>query len=211
MSFWNKTLAAIALTFTLGAPAFADGTPGQRVNRGPAPVQAHQPIPPEPGCYLIENGQAWSCPARPQKAPMKQVQAKPCCGTVTRTVVKEHPPVVTKRSVTHRTAPPQRTVTRRATTTTHRTAPPRRVATRRVETTGVQLDMASFSGGVGNGVDGGFYGGGGTIFISSGRSYSGVLSHGASRFTFRGHRGGKRRGGGGGGCGCMGGGMGGGD
>ncbi|MEM7640173.1 MAG: hypothetical protein AAF269_14050 [Pseudomonadota bacterium] len=211
MSFWNKTLAAIALTLTLGAPAFADGTPGQRVNRGPAPVQAHQPIPPEPGCYLIENGQAWSCPARPQKAPMKQVQAKPCCGTVTRTVVKEHPPVVTKRSVTHRTAPPQRTVTRRATTTTHRTAPPRRVATRRVETTGVQLDMASFSGGVGNGVDGGFYGGGGTLFISSGRSYSGVLSHGASRFTFRGHRGGKRRGGGGGECGCMGGGMGGGD
>ena len=142
---------------------------------------------------------------------MKQVQANPCCGTVTRTVVKEHPPVVTKRSVTHRTAPPQRTVTRRATTTTHRTAPPRRVATRRVETTGVQLDMASFSGGVGNGVDGGFYGGGGAVFISSGKSYSGVLSHGASRCTFRGHRGGKRRGGGGGGCGCMGGGMGGGD
>ena len=206
MSFWNKTLAAIALTFTVSAPAFADGTPGQRVNRGPAPVQAHQPVPPEPGCYLIENGQAWSGPARPQKAPMKQVQAKPCCGTVTRTVVKEHPPVVTKRSVTHRTAPPQRTVTRRATTTTHRTAPPRRVATRRGETTGVQLHMASFSGGVGNGVDGGFYGGGGAVFISSGKSYSGVLSHGASRFTFRGHRGGKRRGGGGGGCGCMGGG-----
>ena len=57
MSFWNKTLAAIALTFTVSAPAFADGTPGQRVNRGPAPVQAHQPVPPEPGCYLIENGQ----------------------------------------------------------------------------------------------------------------------------------------------------------
>ena len=45
MSFWNKTLAAIALTFTVSAPAFADGTPGQRVNRGPAPVQAHQPVP----------------------------------------------------------------------------------------------------------------------------------------------------------------------
>lgn len=210
MSLWNKVLAGIALTLTLGAPAFADGTPGQRVNRGPAPVQAHQPVPPEPGCYLIEDGKAWSCPARPTQAPMKQVKAKPCCGTVTRTVVKQHPPVVTKRTVTHRSAPTQRAVTRR-TTSTSRTAPPRRVATRRVETNAVRLDMASFSGGVGNGVDGGFYGGGGSVFISSGRSYSGVLSHGASRFTFRSNRGGKRRGGGGGGCGCMGGGMGGGD
>lgn len=206
MSLWNKVLAGIALTLTFSAPAFADGTPGQRVNRGPAPVQAHQPVPPEPGCYLIEDGKAWSCPARPVQAPVtqaeKQAKAKPCCGTVTRTVVKQHPPVVTKRSVTHRSAP-QRTVTQRA-TTTRRTAVPRRVATRQVETTDVRLDMASFSGGVGNGVDGGFYGGGGTVFISSGRSYSGVLSHGASRFTFRDNRGGKR--GGGGGCGCMGGG-----
>ena len=201
MSFYNRILAGIALTLTLSAPAFADGTPGQRANRGPAPVQAHQPVPPEPGCYLIEDGKAWSCPARAVQKPVQKASAKPCCGTVTRTVVKKHPPVVTKRTVTHRTAPPQRTVSRRAVTT-------RRTAQRAVQTSSdVRLDMASFSGGVGNGVDGGYYGGGGGIIISSGRSYSGVLSHGASSFTFRGHRGGKRRGGGGGGgCGCMGGG-----
>jgi len=210
MSFCNKILAGIALTLTLSVPAFADGTPSQRVNRGPVPVQAHQPVPPEPGCYLVENGKAWSCPARPVQKPVQQAAAKPCCGGITRTVVKQHPPVVTKRTVTHRTAPPQRTVTRQ-TTTTRRAAPPRRVETRRATSNEVRLDMASFSGGVGNGVDGGYYGGGGGIVISSGRSYSGVLSHGASRFTFR-NRGGKRRGGGGGGgCGCMGGGMGGGD
>jgi len=201
MSFCNKILVGIALTLALGAPAFADGTSGQRVNRGPAPVQAHQPVPPEPGCYLVENGRAWSCPARPAEKPVQQASAKPCCGGITRTVVKEHPPVVTKRTVTHRTAPPQRTVSRRAVTTQ-----------RAVRTSSeVRLDMASFSGGVGNGVDGGYYGGGGGIVISSGRSYSGVMSHSASSFTFRSKRRGKRRGGGGGGCGCMGGGMGGGD
>lgn len=210
MSFWNKILAMMALTMTLAAPVFADGTPGQRVNRGPEPVRAHAPVPPEPGCYLIEGGKAWSCPARPTTpapAPIKRTAGEPCCGTITRTVVKEHPPVVTKRSVTHRTAHPQRTVT------TRRVATPTRVTTRRAASTEVRLDTASFGGGVGNGVDGGYYGGGGGVFISSGRSYSGVLSHSASSFTFRGHRrGGKRRrGGGGGGCGCMGGGMGGGD
>ena len=201
MSFWNKSLAALALTVTLSAPVFADGTPGQRVNRGPDPVRAHQPVPPEPGCYLVENGTAWSCPARPVKpaAPtVKRTAGQPCCGTVTRRVVKEHPPVVTKRTVTHRKAVPTRTVT-----TTRRTAPPTRVVTRQAQSTEVRLDTASFSGGVGNGVDGGFYGGGGAIFISSGRSFSGVLSHRASHFTFRRYGGGKKRGGGGGGsCGC---------
>ena len=133
MSFWNKILAAMALTVVLGAPAFADGTPGQRVNRGPEPVRAHQPVPPEPGCYLIENGQAWSCPARPvAPAPVTRTTGKPCCGTVTRRVVKEHPPVVTQRTVTHRQAP---TVTRQTSSTV-----------RRVETSSeVRLDMASFS------------------------------------------------------------------
>lgn len=197
MSFCNKILATIALTLTLAAPAVADGTPGQRVNRGPAPVQAHQPAPPEPGCYLIEDGKAWSCPARPVEKPIQKAATnKPCCGTLTRTVVKKHPPVVTKRTVTHRAAPPQQTVTRRAVTTR-----------RAVQTSSdVRLDVASFAGGVGNGVGGSYYGGGGAVFISSGHSYSGVMSHSASSFTFRHRRGGKRRGGGGGGCGCMGGG-----
>ena len=165
MSFCNRILAGIAVTLVFSAPAFADGTPGKTVNRGPVPVQAHEPAP---------------CPRQPNP-----------CGTITRTYVKKHPPVITKR-----TPPPTRTVVQR-----------------KVETsTEVSLDMASFSGGVGNGVDGGFYGGGGAVFISSGRSFSGVLSHSASSFTFRSRRRGgkKRRYGGGGGCGCMGG-MGGGD
>ncbi|MEL7110840.1 MAG: hypothetical protein AAGL99_16375 [Pseudomonadota bacterium] len=204
MSFWNKTLAVFALALTMTLPAVADGTPGQRVNRGPEPVRAHQPVPPEPGCYLIEDGKAWSCPARLAKAePVPTRAAKPCCGTTTRTVVKEHPPVVTKRMVTHRSAPAQRTVTRRAVTTRRTPAVP--------VSNEVHLDMASFSGGVGSGVSGGYYGGGGAVLISSGRSYSGVLSHGASSFTFRSRRGRRGGGGGGGGCGCMGGGMGGGD
>ncbi len=107
------------------------------------------------------------------------------------------PPIVTKRIVTHRKAP-TRTVTR--TETRH---PVRTV--QRVETRAVQLDMGSFTGGVGAGVGGDFYGGGGAVIISSGRSYSGVMSHTASSYTYRSHRGyrggGKKRRGGGG-CGC---------
>ena len=205
MSIWNKVFATFAISALFAVPAFADGTPGKRVNRGPAPVVAHQPTPPEPGCYLVQDGQAWSCPARPTHAPQqapkihKQSAQQPCCGSFKQTIVKQHPPVVTKRTVTHRSAP----VTRR---TIHRQAQ----AVRTVErSTDIQLDLASFSGGVGNGVDGGFYGGGGAIVIGSGRSFSSVLTHSASSFTFRSRGGGKkkRRGGG---CGkCMGGGMGG--
>lgn len=203
MPFYYRILAGLAVLTLLSAPAFADGIPGQRVNRGPAPLQAHQPVPPEPGCYLIEDGKAWSCPARPQAQPhpaptlRKQTSSTPCCGTFKRTIVKQHPPVVTKRTVTHRTAPPTRTVTHR---------PVKTVRTVQTSTSSeVRLDMASFTGGVGAGVDGGFYGGGGgAIVISTGRSFSGVMSHSASRFTFRGHRGGGKKRGGkrGGACGC---------
>lgn len=232
MPFYNKILAALAFSALFSAPALADGTPGKKVNRGPTPVQAHQPVPPEPGCYLIEDGKAWSCPARPQTVTKRAAtprsydthyghrtqdhQTGPhChshghshshhdCGTVTRTYTKRSAPTRTTRTYTRKAAP---TVTRRSSTTTRRIAHPTRTVRTASEVT---LDMASFSGGVGNGVDGGFYGGGGTVFIGGGQRFSGVLSHGASSFTFRrGHRGGKRRGGGG--CGgCMGG-MGGGD
>mgnify|MGYP001801787144 CR=1 FL=1 len=201
MSIWNKILAALATSVLFAAPAFADGTPGKHVNKGPAPVVAHQPTPPEPGCYLIEDGKAWSCPARPTHEPRpapvvhKQSTHDPCCGTFKRTIVKEHPPVITKRTVTHRSAPITRTVTRQ---------PVRSV--RVVEhNQGIHLDLASFNGGVGNGADGGCYGGGGgAIIITGGQRFSGVLSHPASRFTFRNRGGGKKRHGGG--CGkCMGG------
>ena len=212
MSIWNKMFAPLAVAALFAAPALADGTPGQRVNRGPAPVVAHQPTPPEPGCYLIEGGKAWSCPARPAQhapSPVQRVHQRsahqPCCGTHTRTIVKEHPPVVTKRMVTHRSAP----VTRRTVQQPTRTV---RTVQRTARGSEVQLDLASFSGGVGSGVDGGFYGGGGgAVIIGSSRSFSGVLSHSASSFTFRSRGGGKKRRRGGGCNSCMGGGMGGGD
>ncbi len=200
MPYYDRILAILAVFTLFSAAAFADGTPGKPVNRGPEPVQAQSPVPPEPGCYLIEDGRAWSCPAHPstkiKPAPtlQKQSSSTPCCGTFKRTIVKEHPPVVTKRTVTHRKAPTKRVVKHYPAKTVHK-----------VQTSSeVRLDMASFSGGVGAGVDGGFYGGGGgAVIITGGRSFSGVLSHSASRFTFRGHRGGKKRGGGGGSpCGC---------
>ena len=220
MSIWNKLFAPLAVAALFAAPALADGTPGKRVNRGPAPVVAHQPTPPEPGCYLIEGGKAWSCPARPTQHAPKHVQKvhkhsaqqpahQPCCGTHTRTVVREHAPVVTKRTVTHRSAPVTRRTVQQPTRTV-RTV--KRSAQRATRSSDVQLDLASFSGGVGSGVDGGFYGGGGgAVTIGSSRSFSGVLSHSASSFTFRSRGGGKKRRRGGGCNSCMGGGMGGGD
>ena len=207
MPICNKILAIAAMTALFAAPVFADGTPGQRVNRGPAPLQAHNMTPPEPGCVLVE-GKMWSCPvpqtrythapSRTHTAPRRQVQQ-------TTQTVRRSAPTTTRRTYT-RTVP--------ATTTTRRTRSAARTRTVAAPSA-LTLDLASFSGGVGNGVDGGFYGGGGTIVLGGERRFSGVLSHAASSFTFRqrrSHRGGG--GGGGGGCGCMGGmggGMGGGD
>lgn len=48
----------------------------------------------------------------------------------------------------------------------------------------VSLDLGSFTGGVGAGVDGGYYGGNGFIPLSAPRSFSGVLNASASAFTF---------------------------
>ncbi len=53
----------------------------------------------------------------------------------------------------------------------------------------MNIDLASFNGGVGSGVGSGFYGGGGTIVLNNSARFSGVLSHRASVLTFR-HRGG---------------------
>lgn len=151
MPNWNKTratLAALMVSAALAVPAFADGVPGQKVNRGPEPVQPHEPD--------------------PAPEPTQQTNAALCCGTTTRTVVKQHPPVVTKRTVVHRAQP--------QTVTTQRTVE---------ASSDIRLDMASFTGGVGNGVTGGFYGGGrGVVLLTGGKRYSGVLSHNASAFTF---------------------------
>ena len=78
----------------------------------------------------------------------------------------------------------------------------------------VSLDLGSFTGGVGAGIDSGFYGGNGFIPIGPSRSFSGVLDAPAAAFTFnrraqtrtRGRSGSRSRGGhgykGGGGCRC---------
>ena len=208
MPFCNKILAIAALSALFAAPAFADGTPGRQVNRGPAPLQAHTLTPPEPGCVLIENGTMWSCPApqtRRTHTPAPTYHPPRQTAQTTHTV-RRSAPTVTRQTYT-RTRPATTSVRRSAPTTTRRVTTSSRTAS---ASSAVTLDLASFSGGVGNGVDGGFYGGGGTIFIAGSNRFSGVLSHSASSFTFRQrrHGGGKR--GGGGGCGCMGGGMGGG-
>ena len=67
---------------------------------------------------------------------------------------------------------------------------------------GLRIDTAAFTGGVGAGVDGGYYGGGGGFitFGASGGSY--VLSHSAARFAFNRSHSGTKRSGHGGGCGC---------
>ncbi len=190
MPICNKILAIAAMAALFSAPVFADGTPGQQINRGPAPLQAHNLTPPQPGCVLVE-GNAWSCPV-----PQTRYTHAPRQTTRTTQTVRRSAPTTTRRTYT-RTVP--------ATTTTRRTA----TRTRTVAApSALTLDLASFSGGVGNGVDGGFYGGGSTVILGGDRRFSGVLSHAASSFTFRQRR---THRGGGGGCGCMGGGMGGGD
>jgi hypothetical protein len=238
MPIWNKISAALAVSALFAAPAFADGTPGKRVNHGPAPLQAHAMTPPEPGCVLVEGGKAWACPVPQARFTHQPTSHRSTTrttsshgthyghrtndhgsahghshtsshgadhghthGATTRTHTTRSAPTTTRRTVSTRTVAP---------TTTHRVVSSSS-SSHRVVDTGVKLDVASFSGGVGNGVDGGFYGGGGGIFIGGGKSYSGVLSHAASQFTFR-QRGGKKRGhggkrgghhgGGGGGCGC---------
>ncbi len=237
MPICNKIFAAMAGMALFATPAMADGKPGQRVNRGPAPLQAHAQRPPEPGCVLVEGGNAWSCPRpAPRYTTHQPTQRAHTTRTTshgthyghrtndhshthshtkthdhphgqghherraTRTYTKTSAPTRTTRTYTRTAAP---TVARRSShTTTRRVAQPTR---RTVRDTGLTLDAGSFSGGVGNGVDGGFYGGGGAIVLGGERRFSGVLSHSASAFTFRqrGTRGGKRgHHGGGGGCGC---------
>lgn len=177
MSVWNKIAAIALLGGVLSAPAFADGVPGQQVNRGPAPLKAHAMTPPEPGCVLVE-GNKWSCPvpaARFTHAP------QPATRTYT-TSTRTHAPVQRTYTTTTRTHAP--TVTRSATTSTRTVSAPvkRPVIVRPQQMT---VDISGFSGGVGAGVGGEPVFGGGTIFFGGDKRFSGVLSHGASAFTFQ--------------------------
>jgi len=206
MSVWNKIAAIALLGGVLTAPAFADGVPGQQVNRGPAPLKAHAMTPPEPGCVLIE-GNKWSCPVpaarfthapaatRTTRAvPTRTYAARPATrsySTSTRTQApaqrtyttstRTHAPVQRTYTTTTRTQAP--TVTRRATSSTRTYASTSRsVAVRPQQMT---VDISGFSGGVGAGLGGEPVFGGGTVFFGGDKRYSGVLSHGASAFTFQ--------------------------
>lgn len=101
------------------------------------------------------------------------------------------------RKITHAHAPKRHT-----TRTVHRK--PAKTVRRVVKTSAptvstLTLDISGFNGGVGSGVGGGHYGGGGAIILGSGKRFSGVTQHAASHMTFRkSYSGGKR----GGGCGC---------
>lgn len=252
MPICNKLLAAAAMTALFAAPTFADGIPGQQVNRGPSALQAHTMTPPEPGCVLV-NGNQWSCPvpqarftsthsatthrAAPTRTASTMRTTTHRAPTVTRSAAKSstyhgshnhsHGGQTSTRAYTgththghtHGAATSSRTVTRtvtRAAPTTTRTvtrrapAPVRTVAVPQQMT----LDLGSFSGGVGSGVDGGPVYGGGFVSLGSEPRFSGVLDSRAAGLTFQqrgGDRGGKKRRGGkrghhgghhGGGCGC---------
>lgn len=111
MPFCNKLLAIAAASALFAAPTFADGIPGQKVNRGPSALQAHTMTPPEPGCVLVNGGTQWSCP-------VPQARFTSTHNTTT------HRAAPTRRATTTtRSAPTAvRTTTRRAPTTTTRTA-----------------------------------------------------------------------------------------
>lgn len=196
MSVWNKIAGVVAATTLFAAPAFADGVPGQQVNRGPAPLKAHAMTPPEPGCIHV-RGNEWKCPvpaARFTQAPATTYRAAPVTRTTSSrthtsrptttrrhtTSTRTYAPATTTRTVT-RSAP---TVTRRATSSTRTVSQPvRRPLTIRPQQ--MVVDISGFNGGVGAGLGGEPVFGGGTIFFGGDKRYSGVLSHGASAFTFQ--------------------------
>lgn len=219
MPIYNKFFAAAVVSTLLAAPVFADGVPGQVVNRGPAPLTAHGKTmtPPEPGCVMTTSGH-WSCPVPDARftdrhrttttthhhAPAVQRTVVPTTRRITRSA-----PMTTTRTVTH--AAPTVTRTTRSVPTTTRTVTRSAPTTRRVATTNrtvsapapartlasssaVTLDMGAFTGGVGNGVGGGFFGGGGTVFFGADQRFSGVLQAPASRFTFQQRRRGGKKG-----------------
>lgn len=214
MPFCNKLLAIAAASALFAAPTFADGIPGQKVNRGPSALKAHTMTPPEPGCVLVNGGTQWSCPV-PQARFTSTHKATTHRAAPTR-----------RATTTTRSAPTAvRTTTRRAPTTTTRTASTTgyhgshnhshggqaytgththshshgATSTRTVTRSApapvrrtvvaapqqMTLDLGAFNGGVGSGVDGGGVYGGGFVSLGSDKSFSGVLQSRAAAFTFQ--------------------------
>ena len=205
-------LAALAGTLALfAAPAVADGYANRPVNKGPAPLEAHQLTPPEPGCYLVDaQTDTWSCPPLPQKASTSSTRTtytsaptvrSASYGATTRTYIDESKTrTYVNRYTTGgeccgdtRPVPPPRYI------------PPAPRPPLLVER-GLRIDINAFNGGVGSGVDGGYYGGGGGFAYASASSSASAMSSAAASLTFRGSfkgRGGKK---GKGGCNVCGGG-----
>lgn len=188
------TLAALAgIAALFAAPAVADGYANKTVNHGPPPLKAHAITPPEPGCYPV-GPDTWSCPPVQQEV-VHHAAAKHTYGATTRTYLDESK---TRHYTNHYTTggeccggtpPPPRPRPRPPVTKVHIDR-------------GMVIDIAGFGGGVGAGVDGGYYGGGGGFAYASASSSASAFSSAAASLTFRGGfkgRGGKK---GGGGCGC---------
>lgn len=182
-------LAVLAGAIALfAAPAVADGYANKTYNRGPAPLKAHELTPPEPGCYLLDaETDTWSCP------PLQQQVHKTSTG-------HEHGTV--RRYIDESKT---RTYVNRYTTGgeccggTPRPVPPRPAPPPVLVQRGLRIDASSFSGGVGSGVDGGFYGGGGGFAYASASASSSAsaMASASAALTFRGgFRGGGKKGGG---------------
>ncbi|MEM5515830.1 hypothetical protein WNY37_02640 [Henriciella sp. AS95] len=176
-------LAALAGSLALfAAPAVADGYANRPVNKGPSPLKASELTPPEPGCYLVDaETDTWSCPPLPQKAQ----------STSTRTYIDESK---TRTYVNRYTTGGECCGDTRPT--------PRPVVTSRppvLVERGMRINISGFNGGVGSGVDGGYYGGGGGFAYASASSSASATSYAAASLTFRGgfRGGGKKHKGGG--------------
>lgn len=216
MSKRYTMLALAASSALFSVPAMADGYPNQTVNRGPAPLQAHQMTPPEPGCYLVE-ADTWSCPPLPQTAATvydtgpsysSSYSASSSYSSGNATGVYDAGYFVSDRAYSealynhdhyegdaycggHRAVyspPPPRPVTYApAPPVTY--ARPQNVSYARYERS-ISLDIGAFNGGVGSGVDGGYYGGGGGFAYASASSSASAFSSAAAAISFSGRFGG---------------------
>lgn len=209
MSNYNKLAALVAVSGLITVPVYADGIKGKKVNHGPAPLSAqsqHALTPPEPGCVLVD-GATWKCPV--PKAHFKHKPQRTQTSTATTTHYGHRTQDHAQQTHTHAHAHhgqvkrTYRTVSQPTTTTTRRVVSQGQRTVARASGL-VLTDQAGFTGGVGTGIEGGFYGGGGGYVVSGSSGGSYVLGHSASRFTFNQRGGGKKGHGkkGGGGCGC---------
>ena len=164
----------------LAGQAGADGYAGRSVQRGPEPLRAQVMHQPAPDCELV-GGDDWYCP--PAETHVRRYVDE----SQTRHSVVRYS---TGGSCCLQAAPPP--------------PPMRTVVYKQPAPRDLSIDISGFTGGVGSGVDGGYYGGGGGVFVYASANASASASASASmRFSFKGGFKGKRgkgKKGGGGGC-----------